>query len=190
MIPDVPHVCYSVLYNYWQLFGHVDCDRGREGSGFSERAQVAEGESQHDRLIQLYGSGLVRAIRWRVLPAFGKFSTELCYNSILFPKGIARLPEADHLPSLIFFKACSTFQSCWRQQGCLLDLQATSRECCCVLKPEAQEKLCKIWWPSSDEKAYLTVIFALPMSPLVENLMPSFVTEIATVSPMPPRSLR
>lgn len=35
----------------------------------------------------------------------------------------------------------------------------------------------------------LTVTFALPMSPFVENLMPSFVTEIMTVSPMPLRSL-
>ena len=36
---------------------------------------------------------------------------------------------------------------------------------------------------------YLTVMFALPMSPLVENLMPSLVTEITTESPMPLRSL-
>ncbi len=39
-------------------------------------------------------------------------------------------------------------------------------------------------------RTHLTVIFALPMSPLVENLMPSLVTEIATVSPIPPRSLK
>ena len=38
-------------------------------------------------------------------------------------------------------------------------------------------------------RAYLTVMFALPMSPLVENLMPSLVTEMFTVSPMPLRSL-
>lgn len=36
----------------------------------------------------------------------------------------------------------------------------------------------------------LTVMFALPMSPFVENLMPSFVTEMATVSPMPLKSLQ
>lgn len=38
--------------------------------------------------------------------------------------------------------------------------------------------------------AHLTVMFALPMSPLVENLTPSLVTEIATVSPMLDKSLR
>jgi len=34
------------------------------------------------------------------------------------------------------------------------------------------------------------VMLALPMSPLVENLMPSLVTEMTTVSPMPLRSLQ
>ncbi len=32
-------------------------------------------------------------------------------------------------------------------------------------------------------------MLALPMSPLLENLMPSFVTDMSTVSPMVPKSL-
>lgn len=39
-------------------------------------------------------------------------------------------------------------------------------------------------------KRHLTVMLALPMSPVVENLMPSLVTEMLTVSPMPLRSLQ
>jgi len=39
------------------------------------------------------------------------------------------------------------------------------------------------------QKAHLTLMFALPMSPDVENLMPSFVTDIKTESPMVARSL-
>ena len=45
-------------------------------------------------------------------------------------------------------------------------------------------------WLAAECATDLTVMLALPMSPLDENLMPSLVTEITTVSPMLARSLR
>lgn len=39
------------------------------------------------------------------------------------------------------------------------------------------------------KRSHRTVMLALPMSPLVENLTPSLVTEITTVSPMLAKSL-